>query len=384
MGKLKHDLATVQSLVKGPEDVPLNDWLHGGLGAISDFSDREAASAIEAAVRLKRPDRVAAAQAEATSKAVRKCAAAAAHKLRSAGVTVPDALPHAQWSLGEEAVVVTPPVTLLGMPDPDGWIPFVVVSFGSKDTVAFAGLAGAGHGHRDCHHSHIGRSDARKLVHDARRGHEMHELPPHVTLHFLDRAFTEGGKRPHEWEHFADLVGAGVVTSARVLDPLRDQTDALDPAALAQVDPLLDPRHQLLFGVSEQHGQAAVGELVAALGSAIEKDDDSRTRRIKSILDDTADRCLDEEARRAWTLAFDVLTIIARDRADGPLSAAARQTALALRAGHAGRDVPFVRASVERQLSTVLEAWQRSMARTDDGDDAGDDRASDVAEPPAL
>jgi len=373
MGKLKHDLATVQVLVQGPADLPLSEWLHGGLGVISDFSDRDAASAIEAAVRLKRPDRVVAAQAEAGSKAVRKYAAAAAHKLRSAGVTVADALPRASWSLGEEAVEVPPPVTLIGMPDPDGWLPFVVVSFGQQDTVAFAGLAGAGHGHRDCHHSHIGRSDARKLVHDARRGHAMHELPPHVALHFLDRAFTEGGKRPHEWDHFADLVGAGVVTSARVLDPLRDLPSELDPAALAQVEPLLDPRHQLLFGVTEEHGQAAVGELVEALGSAIERDDASRTRRIKSILDETADRCLDDDARRAWVLAFDVLSVIARDRADAALSVAARQTALALAAGHAGREVPFVRASVERQLSTVLEAWQRSMARADD---AGEDDAA--------
>jgi hypothetical protein len=152
----------------------------------------------------------------------------------------------------------------------------------------------------------------------------MHELSPHVALHFLDRAFTEGGKRPHEWEHFADLVGAGVVTSARVLDPLRDLASDLDPAALAQVEPLLDPRHQLLFGVTEEHGQAAVGELVGALGSAIEKDDASRTRRIKAILDETADRCLDDDARRAWVLAFDVLSVIARDRADDALSVAAR------------------------------------------------------------
>jgi hypothetical protein len=40
--------------------------------------------------------------------------------------------------------------------------------------------------------------------------------------------------------------------------------------------------------------------------------------------------------------------------------------------------VPFVRASVERQLSTVLEAWQRSMARADDdADQAGEGAIED-------
>lgn len=371
MGKLKHDLATVQGLLAGPSDAPLSEWLYAGAGSIADFSDREAASAIEAAARMQRPDRVAAAEAEASSKAVRKAARAAAHRLRSQGVTVPDTAARTQWSMGEETVEVPPPVTLLGMPDPDGWIPFVVVSFGKTDTVAFAGLAGAHQGHRDCHHNHIGRSDARKLVHDARRGHDLHELPPHVAIHFLDRAFEEGGARPHEWEHFADLVGAGVVTSARVLDPLRGLDDTVDPAKLADVAPLLDRRHQLLFGVPEQQGQAAVAELVGALGSALEKDDASRTRRIKGILDDAADASLTEEARRAWTLAFDLVTVTAGDRGEAPLRQAARQTALALRAGKAGRDIPFVRASVERQLSAVVEAWQRQMAKVGDGAEAG-------------
>lgn len=362
MAKLKHDLSTVHALMQGPSAGPLSQWLYDGQGAISDFSATEAASLIEAAARMKRGDRVAAAQGEATDKKVRKFAGAAAHRLRSAGVVVPAATGQ-KWTLGEESVDAVPPATLLGMPDPDGWVPFVVVSFGATDTVAFAGLAGAAFGHRDCYHNQINRSDAKKLLHDARRGHQLYDLPPHVALHFLDRAFQEGGKQPHEWEHFADLVGASVMTSARVLDPLRGETTDLDPSVLADPSPLFEARHQLIFGLGEQVASSAISELVAALTSELEVDDTSRTRRIKGVLDDVADKALTPESRRAWTLAMDVITVAAANAGEARLSASARQTSLALQANRPGRDVPFVRASVEKQLATVMEAYQRSQAQ---------------------
>lgn len=361
MGKLKHDLSLVHALMQGPAPGPLPQWLYEGQGVLSDFSTAEAASLIEAAARMKRGDRVAAAQAEATDKQVRKFAAAAAHRLRSAGVLVPASTAQ-RWTLAEESAETAPPATLLGMPDPDGWIPFVVVTFGTADTLAFAGLAGAGFGHRDCHHSQINRSDARKLLHDARRGHALHALPPQVALHFLDRAFSEGKAAPQDWATFADLAGPGVVEAARNLDPLEGETTEIDSTVLADTAPLFEARHQLIFGLTETVASGAVGELINALTSAVEVDDTSRARRIKGVLDETADKALAPEARRAWTLAMDVLTVVAANGGESRLCAAARMTSLALQAGRSGRDVPFVRASVEKQLATVVEAYQKSMA----------------------
>ena len=367
---LKHDLAVVTQLMKGPADDAASDWLYAGSGSIDLLDTRFAISAIEAAVRMKRGDRVGSALAEASDKDVRKFAAAAAHRLRSTGVDVPTPVAPTQWTLATEVKEAQPPVTLLGYPDPEGWFPFMVMSFGAEETVAFAGLAGAGFGQKDCYHSHVGRSDAKKLVYDARRGHDLHELPPHVALHFLDRAFDEGGNRPHEWAHFADLVGPGVITSARLLDPMRDHAQVLDEAALRNVEPLLDRRHQLLFGLTEEVGAAAVGELVGALQSALELNDDTRAARLKSVLDAAADQALTEESRRAWALALDLTARIAVDRGDGDLALSARHTALAIRAGKAGHEVPFVRASVERQLAHVTEAVQRGLKSRQDADPA--------------
>ena len=361
MGKLRHDLSLVHALMQGPAAGPLPQWLYEGKGTIADFSTTEAASLIEAAARMKRGDRVAAAQAEATDKRVRKFAGAAAHRLRSAGVLVP-ATTAQRWSLSEESSDTLPPATLLGMPDPDGWIPFVVVSFGASDTVALAGLAGAGFGHRDCYHNSINRSDARKLLHEARRGHALHALPPTLALHFLARAFSEGNAEPPEWSQFADLAGPGVLEAAQALEPLEGEITELDAGVLADTAPLFEARHQLIFGLSEDVASGAVGELISALTSAIEVDDASRTRRIKAVLDETADKALTAASRRAWTLAMDVLTVIAANEGESRLSASARMTSLALQADRPGRDVPFVRASVEKQLATVVEAYQTALA----------------------
>ena len=371
MPKLKYDLATVLSLVEGPGSDALSRWLHAGEGTIAAFTDAQAASLIEAATRLKRPDRVAAAQAEAGNKAVRKAAAAAAHKLRSAGVELPTVTAQATWSLGQETVELPPPVTLIGMPDPHAWLPFVVVSFSRSETVAFAGLAGAAFGHRDTHHSHLPRSEARKLIHDARRGHELHELPPHVALHLLGRAFSEGGATPHEWEHFSDLVGAGVMTSAQVLDPFRSRPQEIDADVLADVAPLLDDRQQLVVGLSEEQGSRAVAEIMGALQSKLEVDDDSRKRRLKRVLDEVADEALDERSRKAWAFALDVVALVAADRGEEAVSNAAWHTSLALKEGRAGRDIPFIRANVERQLATITEIYTKALAERAAPSDAG-------------
>ena len=85
---LKHDLAVVTQLMKGPADDAASDWLYAGSGSIDLLDTRFAISAIEAAVRIKRGDRVGSALAEASDKDVRKFAAAA-HRLRSTGWTCP-------------------------------------------------------------------------------------------------------------------------------------------------------------------------------------------------------------------------------------------------------------------------------------------------------
>ena len=257
------------------------------------------------------------------------------------------------------------------MPDPHAWLPFVVVSFSRNETVAFAGLAGAAFGHRDTHHSQLPRSEARKLIHGARRGHDLHELPPHVALHLLGRAFSEGGATPHEWEQFSDLVGAGVMTSAQVLDPFRNRPQEIDADVLADVAPLLDDRQQLVVGLSEEQGSRAVAEIMGALQSKLEVDDDSRKRRLKRVLDEVADDALDERSRTAWAFALDVVALVAADRGEEAVSNAAWHTSLALKEGRAGRDILSIRANVERQLATITEIYTKALAERAAPSDAG-------------
>ena len=51
---------------------------------------------------------------------------------------------------------------------------------------------------------------------------DMFEVPFHVGLHFLQRAFEEGENTPKGWGHLLENLSPEAKTAARIVDPIID------------------------------------------------------------------------------------------------------------------------------------------------------------------
>ncbi|MFT5682011.1 MAG: hypothetical protein ACI8RZ_002929 [Myxococcota bacterium] len=364
MAKMKFDAATVEAILSGEHSAAA--WLSTGTG-LDDLDLSDAISAIEAARRSENSTRLQEARKGAGHKLVRKAAGTAIHRLKASGVTVAAAATQ-QWVPRAGLDEIPPPVALLGMPDPHGYFPFVMIAFGKEEGCASAGLAGGGQGFTDTDHAHVGRKSAREVLHHGRTQQGLEEVPFHVALHFIQRAFEEASSgKPHGFDHMLNSVPEGIQNSARLLDPLEGQPTELDRDALHEVEALMDPRGGVYLALGETDMEAGFVGVMDALTSKLEIDDESRKERIGVVIDDVADALLNEVTRRSWALAMDVVTYLAHCREDDAVEKCARHTALALRAGMAGRDVPFIRGWVDTQLHHAAENMAQMGALSPDG-----------------
>ncbi len=326
-----------------------------GEAEIDSLSSDEGLAAVATAVELGRADLVGSAQA-ARDKLVRKAARVAAHRLRSAGLEVEAAKTGTTWSIGKEERVAQPPLALIGMPEEDGYIPFLLASFGDEGACVSAGVAGPGQGFRDDDHAHTSRSQGRKIIDDARRDHRLHPVAFHEAVALLEGAFdAAGGKQPGGWSHLLSHLDEGARNAAKVLDPLRELSQTLDVDALHQVDGIVDGRWAVMLqgGVDPMSGP--LEQVLEVMQSDAYPDADARRKRVEEIVDEAADGVLDGPGREGWAWALDVVAFLANRAGDTDASKAARATALALREGRAGRDIPWAREWTSRQLSFITD-----------------------------
>jgi len=354
------DLAHVAALLEAVEAEDRSNasvvWLIDGGDGLAEMDLDAALIAVEVARRTGQAARLMAAK-KASNKKVRKAAAKALHSLKSSGVDIPtEERQGSGWSLGTEQREIPSPVGLLGLPQGDGYFPFILLSHGDGGACVTAGVAGSGQGFQDSDHAHVGRSKAREIVANARKDHNLVEVPFHVALHFCERAFTEGGsKRPHGWDHMLSSVPEGIQNSARLLDPLAGQEQELDAASLNELDSLLEGEHRVVFNLEDRISGPAVDSVMEILGSQLSVDDDDKKLRVAREITVAVDEAFNGHARQTWTLAMDVLSAISAVAGWDAERKAARNTALALRAGRKGSDIPFFRIWTERQLAAVSE-----------------------------
>jgi hypothetical protein len=346
-------LAAVES---GDASSPDALWLAGGDGSIDDLELSAALVVIEASKRMGKVDRLQVAK-KAADKRVKKAAAKAIHSLRSSGhEVVEETSSRTGWSMSAETIDIPSPVGLIGLPQGDGYFPFILVAHNRDGACVCAGVAGSGQGFQDSDHAHVGRSKARDIVENARGDHNLVEVPFHVALHFAERAFAEGGGRePHGWSHMLSSVPEGTRTAAQMLDPLQKQEAELDTGALHELDALCDGQHRVVFNLEERISGPRVEAVLSALTSMVEVDEASRRQRISDEVVSAANEALDGHARQTWTLAMDVIASISEIAGWEAERKVARHTALALKAGRPGADIPFFRMWVERQLAAVSE-----------------------------
>jgi hypothetical protein len=356
----KVDLAAVMALLEAiqAEDKTQSSaaWLIDGSASVDALTQEEALVAVEAARRMALVGALNEAKG-ASDKLTRKAAARALHSLRSSGHEVPEQPKAAAgWSMGTEVREIPAPVGLIGLPQGDGYFPYIMVAYGKDNACVCAGVAGAGQGYQDADHAHVSRSKARDIIDNARRDHNLVEVPFHVALHFAERAFTEGGAgQPHGWHHMLSSVDEGLKNAARMLNPLQGQETELDSAALHDMEALLEGPHRIVFNLEERISGPAVDEVMGALTSQIAINDDEKRKRVADQVVTATNTAFDGHARATWTLAMDVLASIAKIAEWEPERRAARQVSLALAAGRPGVDILFFRVWTERQLAAVSE-----------------------------
>ena len=339
-------------------------WLLGQ-GEIDQLSADEGLAAVEAALLLGLAERVAAAGA-ARAKDVRKAARAAAHKLRSAGVTVPEGGTGMTWSLGREERVIPEPQALLGLPEEDGYLPYMLVSFGEEEACLSGGAAGIVQGFRDDDHGHTSRSQARKVMDNARGVHSMHELGFYEAVALIERAARAGAgeRRPAGWGHLLSHVDAATLEAARQLDPFRGLATELDVDALHRPEPLLDGRWAVSYaGDSERMGELL--QQAVAIVTDDKADIEARRAQVDKIVDEASQTSLNGPQRQTWAFSLNVVALRASRAGDPETSRVARATALALEQDRPVQDIPWAREVVNRQLSWVVDMVLRGDPNAD-------------------
>ena len=330
-------------------------WLLDGGTFPEELGIVDALIAVEAAKRMALMSHLAVAK-KSPDKRVKKEAARAIHSLKSQGHEPPEEPKSNGWSLGSEEREVPGPVGLLGLPQGDGYFPYILVAYNRGGAIVSAGVAGAGQGFQDADHARVGRSKARQILDNARKDHNLVEVPVHIALHFCERAFEEGGgERPHGWSQLLGSIEEGTKNTARLVDPLSRQDATLDTQKMKQVDPLLEGDHRVVFSLEDRISGPAVDAVMEVLDSQLSVDDEDKKRRVAAEVASAVDTAFDGHARTTWTLAMDVVSAIAEVAEWNDVMLAARHTSLALRAGRRGSDIPFFRIWAERQLAAVSE-----------------------------
>ena len=356
----KIDLTQLAELLEqvesGSFDSPAVQWLVDNTVAIDALDTEDALLVIEAARRMGKIDRLLASK-NASDKRIKKAVAKAIHSLRSSGHSfVEDETEKTGWSLGAETIDIPEPISLLGLPQGDGYFPFILSVHSRDGAIVMAGVAGSGQGFQDSDQAYVGRSKAREIIDNARRDHNLVEVPFHVALHLTERAFAEGGGRqPEGWRSMLAAVPEGTRNAARMLDPLQRQEQELDSAVLHEFESLADGAHRVVFNLEERISGPRIDAVLAAMTSSIEVDEDSRKKRIADEVASAANEVMDGHARQTWTLAMDVVACISEVAGWDAERRLARHTSLALSAGRPGADIPFFRVWIERQFAAVTE-----------------------------
>lgn len=238
-------------------------WLHKGQGDLSDVPETTAMSAIEAAIRLRKTDLLAA--LETGPKALRKAGRAGLHRLKAAGVVAEVPRQTANFSLGREVVTV-PPRAVMSTPDMGGLTQIAMTCTDDEGTCAVIGVFGGREGVRKLEHGHLSRGSARKFFDDLLSQRGVYEVPFTHALHHAPQGVATAeqlGGIPHDWEHFSEHLTAAHKAAAEAYSPLGELPEVPEEGRLAATDALA----QLLGNVPWAVSQSAFFDLDARLDS---------------------------------------------------------------------------------------------------------------------
>ena len=249
------------------------------------------------------------------------------------------------------------PRAALGLPEPDGAVPFVLVGGPGLDghTPLAAGLLVGGQGLRDVDGGNLPADLAQERFDSVLQHPGIGLVPIHLVLGICLTAI-DGADAPAAWAAVWSSVSDGVRNTAQITDPLRGLGSTLQQEALSEPSALLHPEGPAMFGLPPDIVEDIVPQLLDTIAGVDFEDGLTPDKRIAALITQAADEALDKSARAAWSLALDTLALRARLAGDAALSKSARHTSLAITGGFYGSEVPFVRVWVERGLRLMVES----------------------------
>ena len=245
----------------------------------------------------------------------------------------------------------------IGLPLPNGAVPYVIAIGLGEVAIIWAGAIGAD----DSEVAEVTAAQGLEVVSGAIETHGMEPAPLPVVLHFLGLLVDSGVKAPNGYMELLEAVGTGIQNTAKVVDPLRDEVSDLDRSVLAASR--IPASSGVHIEVPAESLALSATEVMSALTSVLEPDEESKKRRVKRIIRSVADNYLMGQTRDQWAVALGVTCWVARKRGDDALADAARATSLGCSNGVVGSMVPFVLTWVERQLAVAAELLMRSKSQ---------------------
>ena len=239
----------------------------------------------------------------------------------------------------------------LGLPEPDGGLPFVLLATEGDQSVIFVGTTGSGDGTGSIERMETSKKHGHELFATAQHHHNLIDVPFHIGLSFVEHGLN--GRVPGGWNSLLLMVDDGVVNSARMLDPYRDFPEELD--ATVRIETILDEEHGVAFGVDGGVIEQVFEDLMSAIQSPILQPAEGRRKRVAKIIDRVADEALDEQSRIRWITALKATAWMTREQNWDAMWKACWHSALAMAQGLKGSQVPFVRVWVERQLALTVQ-----------------------------
>lgn len=367
-------------------------WLRGD-GGLEGVGEALAEAAIEAAVRTQQ---VALLQGlEGGPKALRKAARAGLHRLRSAGVSVPEATAGRAFVLGAE-VVRSEGQAWMSVDVFRGEAMVLLVWTDAEGSCALLGRLLPTTGLVDLEHAHLSRNAGRGLVRDlqARVG-GLTEVPFVEALHLAQdgvsgAAAAGEGELPHEWEHFIQHVPAAVRQQAQATDPAGPLPERWDAALLAESLHLLEGEPRFYWPVSQQAIEAVLGSFAEGSEAPAEGQEaadaaapaptgdpmgegeagadsfDLAEQRHASAMARGVEHIFDDAVIQAgWRRAARTLVVVHRARSQAEKANAWRNVLTALERGVDPLELPLTAAAVE---GTLLADYARAQVDAFDGD----------------
>jgi len=244
----------------------------------------------------------------------------------------------------------------MGLPEPDGGLPFVLLAIREEKAALVLGTAGSGQ-QGSIEHLVTDPTNGREILDTAQHHHQLRSLPFHVALHFVEKSF--GGVKPPGWEELLATLEEGSLNAARLLDPLRGLPQQLDPSV--RIECILEEEGGIAFGIEENVVETVFEDLMGVVNSSIIQRDEGRRRRLAQIINQASDHALDPDTRARWQLTLQAVAWMGQEQGQEALWQACWHTSLALADGRKGSEIPFVRVWVERQLAMTVHTAMSMM-----------------------